>query len=182
MLKKILNRLSQIELAITGTIFIVALTILAINIILRYFFHSATTWAEEVMRYIMIWVTFLGASLCVEDDLHVGIDVFVQMSSPKTQKKFKIFAQLCGIFFSGYMTVFGGQNVIFLIETGQRSSALMMPMWIVYFSMPLGAFCMTLRYIGKLIHYIHLPPSAFEISDEENEPKNPNDIDILTLN
>ena len=31
------------------------------NVVLRYFFASSITWAEEASRYLFIWLIFMGA-------------------------------------------------------------------------------------------------------------------------
>lgn len=176
-----METISKVEAFITSTIFAVALIVLAVNIFLRYFFKSSTTWAEEAMRYIMIWITFFGASLCVESDLHVGIDIFVQMAPPLARKMLKLFAQMCGVFFSGYMVIFGMQSVIFLVNSAQKSSVMLVPMWIVYFCMPLGGFFTLLRYIQKLVFYFKKPSAEYADDAENSEKAKASDIDILTL-
>lgn len=154
MLRKFLSYVSRFELLTTFVLFILALLILAINITLRYFLRSSLPWAEELMKYCMVWITFLGVSLCVEEDLHVGIDVFVDATPAATQNIFKLLAHGVGIIFSSLMTFHGTRMIIFLFNTGQKSSVLLILMWIVYLCMPLGAFFSTIRYIDKFIFYI----------------------------
>lgn len=45
------------------------------NVIMRYFFHSPLMWAEELTRYIFIWVTFIGGSLCIRNNVHVKMNL-----------------------------------------------------------------------------------------------------------
>lgn len=154
MSRKFLSYISKFELLVTFVLFIVALSVLAINITLRYFLKSSLPWAEELMKYCMVWITFLGVSLCVEEDLHVGIDVFVDATSATAQNIFKLLAHGIGIIFSSLITFHGTRMIIFLFNTGQKSSVLLILMWVVYLCMPVGAFFSTLRYIDKFIFYI----------------------------
>ena len=41
----------------------------------RYVFGRSLTWTEEVPRYLLIWISFLGAAACVARREHVGFDV-----------------------------------------------------------------------------------------------------------
>ena len=78
MLNKIDKVLTHVENAITGSLFIASLLVLGWNIIMRKVFHNASTWAEEAIRYAIIWVTFVGSSQCAKSGNHVGIDILVE--------------------------------------------------------------------------------------------------------
>lgn len=44
------------------------------NVLLRYFSGDSLVWAEEISRYLMIWVTFLGAGLALRFGGHIAIE------------------------------------------------------------------------------------------------------------
>lgn len=44
------------------------------NVVLRYVTNYSIVWAEELARYLMIWMTFLGAGLVLRFGGHVAID------------------------------------------------------------------------------------------------------------
>ena len=177
MIQRIFRYLRNFELAVACTVFGAALIVLFINVILRQFLNSALPWAEEFMRYAIIWVTFFACSLCAEDNLHVGIDVFIQMAKPPLRKAMRIFGMLCAAAFSAFMIEFSLRNTALLFETAQKSPVMLLPMWIVYVCMPLGALLTTLRFLKKAIEYIRMKPAEFADKEESAE-----DIDLLTLN
>ena len=49
--------------------------IVVVAVIGRYAFGRSLTWTEEVPRYLLIWISFLGAAACVARREHVGFDV-----------------------------------------------------------------------------------------------------------
>ena len=49
--------------------------IVVFAVIGRYVFGRSLTWTEEVPRYLLIWISFLGAAACVARREHVGFDV-----------------------------------------------------------------------------------------------------------
>ena len=49
--------------------------IVVLAVIGRYAFGKSLTWTEEVPRYLLIWISFLGAAACVARREHVGFDV-----------------------------------------------------------------------------------------------------------
>jgi len=49
--------------------------IVVLAVIGRYVFGKSLTWTEEVPRYLLVWISFLGAAACVARREHVGFDV-----------------------------------------------------------------------------------------------------------
>ena len=49
--------------------------IVVLAVIGRYVFGRSLTWTEEVPRYLLIWISFLGAAAGVAQREHVGFDV-----------------------------------------------------------------------------------------------------------
>ncbi len=177
MIHKVFRSLRHFEMAVACTVFVSALVVLFINVILRQLLNSALPWAEEFMRYAIIWVTFFACSLCAEDNLHVGIDVFVQMAKPSLRKVMRVFGMLCAAAFSAFMVEFSLRNTMLLLETAQKSPVMLLPMWIVYVSMPLGALFTTLRFLKKAVEYTRMQPADFADKQEAVE-----EIDLLKLN
>lgn len=94
MLNKIDKVLTHVENAITGSLFIASLLVLGWNIIMRKVFHNASTWAEEAIRYAIIWVTFVGSSQCAKSGNHVGIDILVE-ALPKAAESMSMRSRRC---------------------------------------------------------------------------------------
>lgn len=53
------------------------------SVIFRYVLLSPLSWSEEVSRYVMIWLGFLGASLAVHQGLHVGVEFVLNRVPPR---------------------------------------------------------------------------------------------------
>lgn len=47
------------------------------NVILRHFFNSGLNVAEELSRFMFIWLTFLGAIVALREGEHLGVDILV---------------------------------------------------------------------------------------------------------
>jgi hypothetical protein len=52
------------------------------NVVLRYGFNSGITTSEELSRWLLVWLTFLGAIVAVREHAHLGVDSLVRMLSP----------------------------------------------------------------------------------------------------
>jgi len=105
------------------------------------------SWAQELCIYMFIWMAKLGAAYGVRTGIHVGVDVLVNWLSPGSRKPVILFSLLCGALFTAVVAVFGGLFVKGMFETGQQSSDLEAPMWLVYLTLPLGSGLMCFRFL-----------------------------------
>jgi len=48
------------------------------NVVLRYGFNSGITISEELSRWMLVWLTFLGAIVALREHAHIGIDTLVK--------------------------------------------------------------------------------------------------------
>jgi TRAP-type transport system small permease protein len=55
------------------------------NVICRYYLDAALAWSEEVTRFMLVWMVFLGAILAYVNDEHLGLDLLVK-SLPRTPR------------------------------------------------------------------------------------------------
>jgi len=60
------------------------------NVSLRYLTNFSITWSEEVARYLMIWMTFIGAGLALRAGGHVAVGNFQEMLGTKSQRALRI--------------------------------------------------------------------------------------------
>ena len=75
----LLDRVVDKALAVVRMVCIVQASALFIVVVFavigRYVFGRSLTWTEEVPRYLLIWISFLGAAAGVARRDHVGFDV-----------------------------------------------------------------------------------------------------------
>ena len=60
-----------------------------------------------------------------------------------------------------------GNSYLLVIQTSQKSIAMLMPMWIVYISVPLGCLLMAIRFLVAGINYLRNTNNSSLILDEE---------------
>ena len=56
------------------------------NVVLRYAFNSGITVAEELSRWLFIWMTFVGAVIALRNHTHLGMDSMVAKLPPGGKK------------------------------------------------------------------------------------------------
>lgn len=129
-------------LAITAVIFL--------NVIQRYFFGSSLSWAEEFSRYAVVWMTFIGASVCVSKGIHIAVDVWSGRLGKTLDRGAVIVTHLISIAFCAAMFWLGLKITLKIFHLSQKTIALGMPMWVVYAAIPTGAALMGIRFAEEL--------------------------------
>ncbi len=122
------------------------------------------TWAQELTIYLFIWMAKFGAAYGVRTGIHVGVDVVIERLTPARRKPFILFGLLSGALFTAIVGSLGAAFVWEIAHTEQVSPDMEVPMWIVYFAVPLGSYLMCFRFLqvawsfnrtGELPHHDH---------------------------
>ena len=134
----------------------IIIPLLFINIIMRYFFGNAIPWSEELARYIFLWQIWIGASYGVKKSKHIRIDIiFNKLSKNAAYNLENIITVIC-LCFCAFLAFRGNELVSKILELGQLSSALRLPMGYPYLSVPIGSGLMVIRYLEKLYENIKM--------------------------
>lgn len=120
---------------------------------------------EELTIYVIIWATFLTASLLVREDGHVRADLLLRMMRPERQRWFEI--ANCGIAlgFCLALTWYGWLVVSDSYDLGERSNTVLsFPMWVYYAALPVSAALMSIRYARRLWQFCFaFDPATMEV-------------------
>jgi len=84
-----MKKIAKFESAVSNlmALFLALMGILVFsNVVLRYFFNSGLTWAEEMSRFLFVWVVFLGAIGALKENNHLGFSTLVQALPPMLKK------------------------------------------------------------------------------------------------
>ncbi len=111
----------------------------------RFILHDPSTWTEELARFMLIWVSLLGAAVALGRGAHLGIDYFVGKMSEKMRRRTEVFAFFCIALFSLLVMFVGGIELVHSnLVLGQTSPALGVKMGYVYLAIPISGFFLTL--------------------------------------
>ena len=119
--------------------------LLFVNVILRYAFLSALSWAEEVTMYLIVWLVFVGGSVTLRTFGHISIDLLPTALSPGRARRLKLFVYSAMLVFFAAFFYYSGVHTLRVMATGQLTPVLEAPMWLTYLAMPVGSLLMGLR-------------------------------------
>jgi len=131
---------------LTGCVFIVLTSLTLAQVFCRYVLNSPLIWSEELVRYLCVWLTFLGASALTAQKAHLRLGVSIMSRfSPKL-------APLTGIVLDvivfAFLVLLTWQGARFTLISGfLMSPALRNPMWWVWIALPLNGLLMLL-FVG----------------------------------
>ena len=105
----------------------------------RYLFSAPSSWTEEVARFLLIWISLLGAVYAFRTGMHLGLDVLPKKLTGQSAKTLKVFTLAMVLLFSGTVLVVGGAALVVLTwELRQYSAVLGLPMAFVYSVIPVA--------------------------------------------
>lgn len=145
-----ISRISEkaVRIALVGVV--AAMTVIIIlQVFLRYLFLFSLSWSEEVARYLMIWASFLGASLAVKYGLHIGVEFLVNRIAAGPKRAVTLAAKLSMLFFLVLFTI-GGVQVAWALRD-QDSPALLFSMFYAYLSAPVGGVFMMIQLLNSMV-------------------------------
>ena len=137
--------------------------LLFVNVVMRYVFLLPIYWAEELSRYLMVWMIFIGASQTTLYGGHIAVDIVPRLLSKRANAILAIIINLLCILFALVLIYFSFKQVMRVKAAQQISPALEMPMWIAYLSIPLGTALMLIRYLQQII--LRLQGKSVEVQE-----------------
>jgi C4-dicarboxylate transporter DctQ subunit len=129
---------------------IVSSLLLFVNVIMRYVFLLPIYWAEEFVRYLMVWMIFIGASQVTLWGGHVAVDIVPRILSKRSNAILAFIVNGICIVFCIFLAYLSLKQMLRVKGAHQISPAMELPMWIAYLSIPAGTVLMLIRFIQQL--------------------------------
>jgi len=144
--------------AVVVTLFILLLAFSALQVILRLVFKTGIPNAESLSRYLVLWVSFLGASLAAFKHRHINLDILSKYLK-------KINPGLVGVIISTAATVILGflswAGVVFIInEMPDSQKIFFVPVWVMETVIPLTFIVMMFIYFQGIFDSIRIMRKA----------------------
>ncbi len=83
------------------------------NVVARYAFSYSFVWAEEVTRYMMVWVGFIGSGLVLRYGAHIAVEAFQDVLPARAAQATRALVVLILAVSFAAMTWLGVQYVLF---------------------------------------------------------------------
>lgn len=148
-MKRLVERMERIQTWITfGSISLLTMCVTT-QVFVRYVLQKPLfLWSEEVARFILIWMVFLGVGVGVKNDAHFSMDVLPPLLGKRWGAALRLFNDLCM-----------GVVLVLLVLAGlrfswfgiyQTSPSMEIPMAWVLISIPLGGVVSLLYLVERM--------------------------------
>ena len=146
---KTLDIIEKIFCHIIGVLFLLMTLLVFTSILSRYIFHNPLAWSEEIARFMMVWICFLGTAICSnrEEHLKMGFSL-AKLISPQFDKLVLFLLEVAFIVFlillikAGVTVCYSGSYI--------RSPALQISMNYIMVVIPVTGVAMLIFHIASL--------------------------------
>jgi TRAP-type C4-dicarboxylate transport system permease small subunit len=151
-LDKAENRIGRLLEIVISLFFVVILATTIIMVILRYVFNTGIYGGNELISYLFVYTTALGAAVSIGKDEHIKITVAVNLFPEKIQKIIESFS----IFLVGLLNlVLVFLSVSWIQKVGSfESPTLRIPNAWVQFGVPLGCSMAVIFCVFRIIRIL----------------------------
>ncbi|MGD9567657.1 MAG: TRAP transporter small permease [Sedimentibacter sp.] len=159
-MKKVLDFLDNFEERAITVILPLMVFVVFMATFFRFTKLMIIPWSEELARYLMIWIVFLGIGVGAKNNAHFTVDNFVNALPKSTHKASFILRTIIIVGFCGFMTYTSIGLVQRLAAMGQRTPALQLPTWAIYSAIPVGLTLMVVRSLQYAIRKLKTDEEA----------------------
>jgi len=122
----------------------------AYQVIARNFFDTGILWGDSLVRVLVLWVTFIGATIASRNDEHIRIDLLTRFTGERSSLWLDRFRSLFTAFIAGVFAWYSFEFVRLDYEDGIIAFA-SVPAWVCEIVMPIGAALICLRYLIRTL-------------------------------
>ena len=122
----------------------------AYQVIARNFFDTGILWGDALVRVLVLWVTFVGATIASRNDEHIRIDLLTRFTGERSSLWLDRFRSLFTAFIAAVFAWYSYEFVRLDYEDGIIAFA-SVPAWVCELVMPLGAGLICLRYLIRTL-------------------------------
>ena len=154
---------------ISLALFAVLAGIVFYQVFTRYVMDDPAGWTEEIARYFLVALVFIGATMSVRKNNHIQVDYFYRLIPAKAGRVLSVAVDLARCLFLGYSSWLCW---LLIQRIGSSRMAIVdLPMGWVFGAMLFGFAVMFLRSLGVAWRHWKLGYSALERPEMEGEAR-----------
>ncbi|MGD8317186.1 MAG: TRAP transporter small permease [Myxococcales bacterium] len=128
-------------------------TALYVYVTLSYF-PDGYSWSKELSLIMLLWVGFLGASVCAHEGKHIQVGALKRVVPPSMARWTEAIGYLTTAAFCLFMALLGYKYASAAIQLEGRFEQTNIPDWVATIAVPFAFAMTTIRYIGAAISAI----------------------------
>lgn len=125
-------------------------TALYVYVTLNYF-PDGYSWSKELSLIMLLWVGFLGASVCAHEGKHIQVGALKKVVPPSMSRWTDALGYLTTAAFCLFMALLGYAYAKAALQLEGRFEQTNIPDWVATIAVPFAFAMTTIRYIGAAI-------------------------------
>jgi TRAP-type transport system small permease protein len=132
-------------------IYVLLIIVSGLQVFSRYILNHSFPWTEEIGRYSFVYLTFIGAALCIRNEVNINLDLLTKRLPKSASAVLEMAVEISIILF---LLLLIYQGALICQKTARQvSAALRLPMVIFYISIPLGAIFMLINMVRVFLKH-----------------------------
>ena len=115
------------------------------------YFPDEYSWSKELSLIMLLWVGFLGASICAHEGKHIRMEAASRVVPEKIEKHVSALGFLVAAFFCGIMSWLGYEYTKTTLEFGGVYEQTGIPDWFSTIAIPIAFALTVLRFVAAAI-------------------------------
>jgi TRAP-type C4-dicarboxylate transport system permease small subunit len=120
-----------------------------LQVIFRYFLSNPLGWIDESSRYLFIYMIMVGSAVGVQWFSHFSVDFIVNKFPARLKKLMTILITIISFAFISYLIYYSMTYI--QSAKGQVTPALMLPIEVPYYALPIGSLLMIFHLVFNVI-------------------------------
>lgn len=121
-----------------------------LQIVLRNVAHSGLVWIDPLLRHLLLWIGFAGATLATRLERHIHIDVLTRSLPPAVNRIVRRVTN-AGAAFVCLLLADATLRLVVQEADAESTSFLDLPTWILQTVMPLACLVMSYRFLYRTL-------------------------------
>jgi TRAP-type C4-dicarboxylate transport system permease small subunit len=143
-----------VEEGIAATAMALVCIITFANVLVRYFTNASFAFTEEFSVFLLVVMTFAGASAAFARNRHIRMEYFVGKLGRGARRGVEVVVTLCGIALFAVLAYYGFHLFLDDWQYGTTSPGIGVPQWIYTIWLPVFAALIALRIVGRLLRLL----------------------------
>ena len=150
-------------------LFLSAMMLIAfLQIFLRNVFTTGLTWGEMILRNLVLWIGFIGATLATREGKHINIDVVSRSLPPLVRILVEAAIHLFSFVICGLLTY---ASLKFVINEAEMKTMTVagIPAWVMEVILPLTFGLMAFRFALRAVKSFSVSVEMIKTHDRRTE-------------
>lgn len=127
------------------------------NVLVRYFTDESFAFTEEFSVFLMVVLTFFGASAAFAKNVHIRMTFVVDKLKPRIAHRIEIFVMAIALVLFAIIAGYGVRLLLDDWNYETTSPGIGIPLWIYTLWLPLLSALIGLRIAGRIVRLIRRP-------------------------